>query len=76
MGYLKPVILALAAAIALGVLVGAYDVLGAAVRGLSSADKAAVLSQGISEGMNCTALFALVLVPAALGLAYFRRGGR
>ncbi len=44
----------------------------AAVNGASAADRAAMLSLGISEAMNCTAFGLLVAIPALLGYALFQ----
>ena len=44
----------------------------ASVNGASAADRAAKLSMGISEAMNCTAFGLLVAIPALLGYALFQ----
>lgn len=44
----------------------------ASVNGASAADRAAKLSIGISEAMNCTAFGLLVAIPALLGYALFQ----
>jgi len=44
----------------------------ASVNGASAADRAAMLSLGISEAMNCTAFGLLVAIPALIGYALFQ----
>ncbi len=43
-----------------------------AVSSASATDRAAMLSKGISEAMNCTAFGLLVAIPALLGYAFFQ----
>lgn len=43
-----------------------------AVSSASATDRAALLSAGISEAMNCTAFGLIVAIPALLGYAYFQ----
>lgn len=76
MTYVKAGLLALLASLVLGAVTGAWLVLMMAVERLRPEDKAGVLSQGISEAMNCTALYAILLVPLGLVVAYVVRRRR
>ena len=62
MTYLRAALLALAAAVALGVAAGTT----AAVVVSRELSRAGVIAEGIATALNCAALYALVLVPAAV----------
>lgn len=49
-------------------MITSFSAVGAA----SATDRAALLSAGISEAMNCTAFGLLVAIPALLGYAFFQ----
>jgi ABC-type Fe3+ transport system permease subunit len=66
----------LAAAVALGAASGAWRVLVLAVERLRPEDRQVVLSQSISEAMNCAAFYAMLMIPLGLIVAYVVRGRR
>lgn len=76
--YAKAGFLALLASLVLGAVTGAWFLVVRAVGSLRPEDKAAVLAQSIAEAMNCAALYATVMIPLGLILAYVlrRRRGR
>ncbi len=76
MAYVKAVILAVLAAIALGAAGGAWALLKLTVERLRPEDKAAVYSQAISEAINCLAFYITVLIPFAVVLVAIRRRRR
>jgi ABC-type Fe3+ transport system permease subunit len=74
--YVKAVIVALLAAVALGAATGAWRVLVLAVERLRPEDRQVVLSQSISEAMNCAAFYAMLMIPLGLIVAYVVRRRR
>lgn len=76
MAYLKVGLLALLAALILGAATGAWRMLVMAVERLRPEDRAAVLSQNISEAMNCAAFYATLMIPLGLIVAYVVRRRR
>jgi len=63
MTYVKAGVVALLAAVALGAATGAWRVLVLAVERLRPEDRQVVLSQSISEAMNCAAFYATLMIP-------------
>lgn len=74
--YVKAGVLALLASLVLGAVTGAWRVLVMSVESLRPEDKAVVLSEGISEAMNCAALYATLTIPLGLIVAYVVRRRR
>ncbi len=73
MTYVKAGVLALFVALILGAASGAWSVLVMAVERLPPEDKATVLAQSISVGMNSAAFLAVVLIPCGLVVAHALR---
>jgi hypothetical protein len=73
MAYLKAAGFAALSAVLIGVGTASWSVLQAALALLRPEDKASVLSRAVSEGVNCLALYWLILTPVALGIAYLVR---
>ncbi len=65
MTYVKAVLLALVAAVLLGLAAGVMD----AIRLLPPEDKATFVAASISCATNSIAFYALVLIPAAIAIA-------
>lgn len=76
MGYFKAVFTAIAAALLLGAGAGAIRMVTEAFARMSPGDKATVLAWSISEAINCTVFFVLVLVPLATVAVILRRRWR
>jgi len=76
MTYVKASVLALLIAVVVGAASGVGRLLVLAVGSLHPEDKAAVLSQSISEAMNCAALLATPMIPLGLIVAYVVRRRR
>ncbi len=76
MAYLKAALAAIPAALALGAVTGAWRALVLAVERLRPEDRQVVLSQSISEAMNCAAFYATLMIPVGLIVAYVVRRRR
>ncbi len=76
MAYVKAVIGAVVAGLLIGVATGMVEVFSRAVAKLRPEDKAVVYGYGVSEAINCAALFVLVLVPLTVILVFAVRRWR
>lgn len=76
MTYVKASLLALLASLVLGAVTGAWFLLVRAVGSLRPEDRVAILSQSISEAMNCAAFYAILAIPLGLVVAYLVRRRR
>lgn len=72
MRYVKAGFLGLLAAVILGLATGVREYVVTA-RGDAAESRARAYSQSIAVALNCAALFALLCVPVAVGVALARR---
>lgn len=76
MAYVKAIVAAMAAALLLGVVVGAGDAFRLALGHLRPEDKAIVLASGVAESVNCAAFVLLIAFPLAIILVFVVRRRR
>ncbi len=76
MAYVKAVIGAVIAGLLVGAATGMVEVFTGAMAKLRPEDKAVVYGYGLSEAVNCAALFVLVLVPLTVIFVFFVRRWR
>ena len=76
MAYLKAAALAVVGAVVVGVGTALWSLLEAALRLLRPGDRTTVLSQAISEGMNCVAFYLFAFLPFALAVVFIARRWR
>jgi hypothetical protein len=67
--YLRAALVGLALAIALGAAMG----VGESFKGGNTDTKARAPAEGIATGLNCAALFSLLLVPGAVAVLFVKR---